>query len=245
MTNSLRLGIGALFVFVAAAAALAGPTDPAPAVGMSFTWEGGSWSTSNVMDLPGTQANRNGEGRWVIDGFWSSGDGLYTCDFELEVDPDPFLGATLQFTNNSGLTQPFTANLVLPIAPPIAPSSVISGSTSGSVRDSGEFGGGATLSNSGATPFYTALIDGTAVRTLGNSPFSVSAAQGLTQGFDFGSFVMEPSIAALVNIGIDHAFDLTGGGDEVAFTTTLVVVPEPATMAVLLLGAFAVVRRPR
>jgi hypothetical protein len=117
------------------------------------------------------------------------------------------------------------------------------GSLQGGVTDNN--GDGATLSTAAGSALYQGLIDGgsAAARTLYADPYSVSAGAFLSNNVPnaaFGTPIPSlPSPAVTTSIGIRLDFVLTPQ-DSASFTSNfVVVVPEPATGALLALGLVA------
>jgi hypothetical protein len=192
----------------------------------------------------------NGNGTYSFSGSLPDPDGDWTLNLQsLLVDADPFINAVYGLTNNANITQNFTLVVSIPVAPQITPSSLMGGSTGGSITDANG-DGVATAATLGLSPFYSGTIDGVGALSLHASPFSVSAP------FAFGTANIPavnaglpgptlPGPAVLSDIGITHRFSLTAH-DTIGITSAFQVVqfvPEPA--AVLMLGALAVACRRR
>ena len=165
--------------------------------------------------------------------------GLVIEEIEFEYDPSVFFNAT--WTNNTMSVQTYTFSMTLPTI--FGAPNLIYGATTVGVIDNGM--DGATLASAPGIAVYQAQIDGVTVGTLFDDPFSLSAApMGVNQiGTTFG---WNPSnIAINTSMGIVHTFTLTPG-DSASFLSRFdVVVPEPATVALLALGGLAVIRRRR
>jgi len=76
------------------------------------------------------------------------------------------------------------------------------------------------------------------------APFSLSTPTGLPNAFgpvNVGP-VMGPGLAPMDSIAIRHSFTLTPGGTA-TLNSTLIVVPEPASAFMLVLGGLALLRR--
>ena len=181
------------------------------------------------------QGNRSHANKWLV-------------EWDLQVDPDPLVTGIITVTNLSPAAQNFTLSSISPIGVPIIGGSLTGGSVSGSLVDTG---GGAELSSlpGGSPPsLYTALIDDVEFQTLLDAPVSITAPAYETVPFGpetFGGPVPSlPGPGVATSISIEYNFRLSGG-DAVSFTGTFVVVPEPATLSLLVLGGLAMLRRRR
>ncbi|MDX2114411.1 MAG: hypothetical protein SFZ24_02155 [Planctomycetota bacterium] len=211
-----------------------------------------SWNDSRLTvtrheEIPGA----NGATAWSMSFAWDGQN--WDGSFNLTLDPDPFVSQSFTIQNNSGVLQPFTVSVTLPIAPPLPGSTVMTGSVRGTVGDGDgqvdQFGNGATvLSQANGRPYYEAFIDGNSVRSLLTSPRTDSAPLGVTRNInlqgDPADFINELGPAALSTIGIRNAFQLTPG-DNAGFTSTFLVVPAPGSLAVIGLAGLAATRRRR
>jgi hypothetical protein len=84
----------------------------------------------------------------------------------------------------------------------------------------------------GSAGFYSALIDGNLVRSLGSSAYSYSgAAFGSSQ---VGPESFDPVVGPALNatIGLQFRFTLSAG-DSVSFSSLFNVVPAPGAIALL------------
>jgi hypothetical protein len=167
--------------------------------------------------------------------------GVVTITWEgVSFDIDPGVSGNWAITNNDPVnTLVFSLIVDLPVLP-VAPSSLMSGSTSISIADA-NFDGSAALSTVGVTAMYNGRIDlapVTPTTDLFGAPFTLMAPPGGTASStaSFGVFpgtVPGPAVGGF--IGIQHVFSLSPG-DRATFNSTfhLVAVPEPTTL--LLLG---------
>ena len=178
----------------------------------------------------------------------TSMNGDWTLDsWMMNLDPDPTVFANTVLTNNTGSTQTFFLNVVLPISVNVGPPLIISGSIAGQVTDSNG-NASALLSSVAPTAIYSAAIDGTAVRTLLNHPSSVNVnAAFQTRSFAPSSYLNQvlPGQSATTNIAIFLRFNLSPG-DSAGFTSVFNVIPEPSTAVLAglgLLGLLAAGRR--
>jgi hypothetical protein len=171
-------------------------------------------------------------------------------DFEWDVvaDADPFVNGGLVVTNTTGATSTFNLTVTLAVAPAITPSSLMGGSIGFTYSDSNNDGLGGATSVGGAGPVYTGMIDGVlqspAADLLNNMSLTPSfAGDSVATSANFG--LPGPTIpgpAVNTSIGIQHTFDLSNA-DSASLTSNFVVVPEPATMALLVLSGLAILRR--
>lgn len=183
--------------------------------------------------VPGSQAHQ-----YLSNGQMTMQD-VFSLDWDMTVDTDPFINATFGLTNISTNTLPFTVSVTLPITPPVTPTSLIGGSVGGSITDSNN-DGTATIANNGGAPLFDGLIDGASALTIINAPYGYSAPfAGGTANIPATNVGLPgptiPGPAALTSIGINHTFTLTPG-DSVALTSFFIVVPEPASVALIACG---------
>jgi hypothetical protein len=232
-------------IFGVAAVALAGWVSRAGAapVPLTFTVGYGDQQTWQVVNPDGnkTTDDYSAEGRAETPEF--------TLDWDISGKYDPTVNGAFAVTNLLGVAQTFTLNVTVPV-PPIAPSSKMGGSVSGSFTDAN--GGGVTFDSSGVTAIYTALIDGASVATLHPAPVSLSAGPFLSGSLapaDFGTPIPSaPGPALTTDMGIELKFVLSPG-DTASLTSVFVVeVPEPSSVILALVGlacGLFVVRRRR
>ena len=230
-----RIAIVALLLCVYAAYA------DAPAIEIECGTDGGVvnyWYPTGVD---------NGDGTYSYSGTYNDSDGHWTLDLQnLLVKSDPYISVVYGLTNFAATTQNFTLSVSLPVSPTIVPSSLMGGSTGGSVTDANVDGIG-TLSTIGPSAFYTGLIDGVGVLPLYPHPYSVSVPfMGGTVNIPATSAGLPgptlPGPAVLTDIGITHRFSRTAH-DLVGITSGFVVTPEPTSALLLGLGALALIRR--
>ncbi|HUU91642.1 MAG TPA: PEP-CTERM sorting domain-containing protein, partial [Phycisphaerae bacterium] len=194
------------------------------------------------VDPPGLEIAAE---RYRYHGSHAPAHGRWKLEWDIEAEADPFLHATFTMTNLLPSAQSFTLNSVLLIDPQILGGSLTGGSFSGTLMDTG--GGGATLETSpgGAPPpMYMARIDGADYQSLADAPQSFTANPFGTTGFgpfEFGTPIpsqLGPDV--LTNIEIVTNFRLSGN-DKTVLVATFVVVPEPATLALLAFGGLGLV----
>lgn len=172
-----------------------------------------------------------------------------TFDFDVEFDQDPFVSSAFTVINNSGVLAPFTVTVTVPIFPPLFAPTDMTGSISGTVGDgdgiADQFGNGATvMTQANGRPYYEALVDGFGVRTLYPAFQQDFAPLNLTSDIPTQNFLNEVGPLVLNTIGIRNAFMLTPG-DNASFTSTFIIVPTPAGIAVAGLVGLVGLRRRR
>jgi hypothetical protein len=246
MKNALCLGITSLLVGLLVAPVLADGL-PLPPVTLQVGWEQGGEPRVWAIDITDTSngavsgVTQNPDGTWQLQGSWASGVPAWDCSWNFTVDPDPAVFGGFSFMNVTGIPQNFSVSLVLPAVVP-SPAQM-RGTIAGSLLDAGN--DGAVLSTVPGVALYTAIIDGSPVKTLLDDPFlfSVGPAASGTWPTSPAAFGFEPAPPVATMIGIDHQFSLSGGFDIVTFVTRFEVIPEPATLCLLALCGLALVRR--
>ncbi len=175
-------------------------------------------------------------------------------DWNLSGEFDPMLNIGFGF-KNTGATATFTIVSSIPVAP-LGPTSLMGGSTGGSVTDDGNGVGG--LGTATPDPFYVGLIDGApqAATALLPDPTNIPGA-GFPGTFAFGGQTVNipavsvglpgptiPGPAVAASIGIRHRFQLATQ-DSVGVSSFFQVVPEPGTASLVALGVtgLALLRR--
>ena len=162
---------------------------------------------------------------------------------ELEFNPDPTVYHNLLITNNTATTQSYTLTSTLNTGAFAAPN-LIHGSITTQVQDCGSDGAQVAAPAGGA--IYNAQIDGTTVKQMQVDPFSISTTPPNFVNNNLEEFGPQLSnIPVNNNIGIVLTFELSPG-DEVSILSRFdVLVPEPASMALLGIGGLAMLRRRR
>ncbi len=216
---------------------------------MVINFNGGTWRASNN---PSTwtigPVEKNGKTVWQVDGFFQSAH--WSCDWTLELDPDPFVFQNILMTNLTAAPATFSVTTTLPVFPTFPGPNTMDGSISGSIINQNNapdvFGNGATVKSFGALPFFEGIVDNVLVPTaqLRTAPQLHTVPGFGTNAIPMESFAGLPAPANLVNIGIRNNFEL-GNGDSVNFFSTFQIVPTPGGLALVVVGGIAAVRRRR
>lgn len=163
----------------------------------------------------------------------------------ITLEEDPSVAFVGGFTNISGMAQDFVFTTSTPISPALS-STLYGGQTIVTYVDPDLSGGGGLTNDTSTNPAFTGTIDGTgtldmlAALNLTVSATSASEIQGLP-----GPTI--PGPAANSTIGILHRFNLSAGDQATFNSSFIVVIPEPATIALLAtgLGGLALLGRRR
>jgi len=165
------------------------------------------------------------------------GDGYALDGWAFLLNPDPSVTGTFNLTNLAATTQTFILTVTLPVAP-VGPSLVATGSIgAGTLTDLNA--NGATLTDDG-TAIYSALIDGSSVRTLMDPPQSFTAPANpfgspssvTIPGESFGPELLAQAVSSSISIRVQYTLT---AGDQVAFPISFAVqpIPEPGTLALV------------
>jgi hypothetical protein len=162
-----------------------------------------------------------------------------TASWNLTFDADPYVESWVSLTNKTSSAKIYTLTFTVDLEEAVTPTSVYGGSVSGSLT-AGSSGGG-YLSTVGSTPLYLGMIDGGGVLPLYPHPSSWTGNAIITEQ-SAGPLSYEGTVDE--TISIQHKFKL-GAGDTVTLNGYFEVVPEPATVALLGLGALSLIRSSR
>lgn len=209
-------------------------------------WNDNTWTLSNNPDDYEYVPNDDGGG-FVFGESETSG---WSAQWHVGDEGTGFeTGSTsvfgnFSFTNTTGQTQTFTITVQSPLLQPLPGQTEISGSISGSVLDSGGDPGALVAAPSGGA-IYNALVDGNAVQTLMDDPFSQTAPAGGTNTIGPQSFSGEQGpFGAFNTAAIQHTFTLSAG-DSVTFSSSFHIIPAPGALAAFALAGVLGKRRRR
>jgi len=211
--------------------------DRAQAVTITVGYAGSptSWVTLSDQDTALGCDSTGAQGQLSCVGGGLDAGGWSLDSWNLSTDPDPTISNVFSVTNNTAATQSFVVSVALPTSISFGPPSLIRGSIQGGATDNNF--NGVTLSNTGSSAIYDALIDGGTVRTLFDSPTSVSGFGSVSLGsISYGIPVQESvAVATTSSIGLTLRFNLTAG-DSASFTSVFDVQPIPEPGTALLVG---------
>lgn len=218
-------------------------------------WYAGEvWSSS---DAPGsiTDFFLDEDGIWQVGGAWSTDN--WASDWQFQIDQgdlaveqtrgagqSSFVVSSFNFTNNTGDDAAEFQLMVTANVAPLSAPTTMTGSLSGSLGSGNPLVEDATLTVPAGDFLYTAMVDGTGVRTLVDDSFSLTT--NLTAPLGSFDFAGEPGPSVASTLGIRHSFGLTDG-DNVNFVGAFVVteIPAPGPVAVFGLAGLTATRRRR
>ncbi len=246
VNKKMQSGVVVVVAMVLAGLQAAVQAAPLPPPDITVTWNGESVNGDVILNGAEFELNEDGK-TWLVEpvtvDLW---DGAMTLTIEkLVFHSNPFVDLHFSARNNTGSPEAYNV-VATPVAvvPPITPTSLIGGSVSGSVTG-GENPG--TLSTIAGTPLYTAFIDGEEALTLHDSgSWSADAndssnVPATSEGLPGPSL---PGPEVLTDIGLEFNFELTPGTLG-SLTGSFVVIPEPASLALLGAGGLLLLRRRR
>ncbi|MBM4110296.1 MAG: hypothetical protein FJ254_02915 [Phycisphaerae bacterium] len=155
-------------------------------------------------------------------------------EWDALIDPDPFISGTFSITNIASSVQTFEVTFTLDSSVQFS-QSMMNGAFSGTLTDANGDGSASIGRVGGSSGFYSALIDGNLVRSLGSSPYSYSGAAFGSSQVGPESFDPTTGPGLSSTIGLKFRFTLSAG-DSVSFSSLFNVVDVPAPGALALLG---------
>lgn len=206
---------------------------------LDFLWE----VNGEVVEDFGQAGTDLGNGFFNYQGDLVDNGGAWALSWNLNGKPDPVLSGNVTVENFTDETINFALTVTLPTI--ALPDTFIGGSASvGLTTDSG----GGMLGTVDGNPLWTALMDGVAVESLFDAPYSLANA-GLGSVGDaesFGSPIPSQDGPALASsIGIRIEFSLTGN-DQFSITSVFAaLVPGPGAFALFGMAGLAGRRRRR
>jgi hypothetical protein len=163
--------------------------------------------------------------------------GRFEWDFLL--DGDPFVAGTVGVINNTNATGTFTFEVGVPVTINLPAGSPMSGSSSISINDSNN-NGAATVSAPAGGSIYEGRVNGAAIATLFDDPYSLSPPFPPTTISDDASFSGVSSTALNVGdtLSVKHTFVLSAR-DSATGNSNFAIIPEPSSVVLLGMAAIA------
>lgn len=223
-----------------ASPAFAGAGDPyVPSLNPWLSINVGSASGTDL--LPPSTAN-DGSNNFSFEG-GGTVTGQYAVNWDLLMNPDPFIDGSVTITNLSNFAQNFTVNLSVPVTPAFS-NGLMSGSINATVFDANN-SGAATLQPQTTNIYFGRIDDANAL-----SLFAQSLTCSGSAGCSISSSDAQTSIpvgGVNTKIGTRLVFNLSAN-DKVTFSTHFEVMPVPVPasawlMGSAILGLFGISRR--
>lgn len=167
------------------------------------------------------------------------------------LDPDPSIAYALTVVD-FGAPTTFTFSFFTPIVATGSPN-VVAATISGTLTDA--TGNGVSITPDASGFVQRSAVGVPATTSMGVDVGSSATHPGTTPSgpltYGYGAYnagpIAGPGLGPWMGLGVVVSFTLSGGDDQAALTGSAsineVSVPEPATLALMLLGAAAVVRR--
>jgi len=153
---------------------------------------------------------------------------------DLRYDPDPLIYANVLVQNVTAVPQTYTFGFSIPTV--WAAPNQIRGSIDTSI-----IGTDGQISAVSGFSIYSAQIDFSTVKTMQDDPFSLSTPQAAASSSDSFGFDLN-NVAVNNSIGVLLRFTLSPGDVAAIISDFEVVVPEPTSFSLVLLGAGLVLR---
>ena len=175
--------------------------------------------------------------------FASTGEKMVMGSFDfmwnLQLHSDPSLSGSFTLTNLNSSTQTFSVSATLGVAAILGPTLMNGSFGDLTYTDTNDMQ--VALDTVGMMPFYQATIDGSSVQDLGSFHLSATGSSvgvsGTFSKMSFGTPIPVTGPGVSTSIGVSFpAFQLTGLDMVQTPFEFAVVVPEPASLALLGLG---------
>jgi len=171
--------------------------------------------------------------------------GVFDLAFDFRLEGDPSISGSFTLVNLSGAEQTFSVSASLGGIAAIPAPTLMGGSFGDLTYTDLNQDGLVRVATVGGAFFYQALIDGSSVQDLGQ--FDLGPTSGVLPKQSFGVPIPSASGPGVTtSIGVDFpAFSLTAGDQVTTPFEFVVVVPEPASAALLALGLCVLARAGR